>query len=58
MHNQIMNICNNNEPDLSYNKYDELIKIVNPYEYIFSKVPGSKFSVINENQKPIYFMIF
>ena len=25
--------------------YEEIIKIVNPYEYIFSKVPGSKFSV-------------
>jgi hypothetical protein len=25
--------------------YEEVIKIVNPYEYIFSKVPGSKFSV-------------
>jgi hypothetical protein len=28
--------------DMSYN---EVVKIVNPYEYIFSKVPGSKFSV-------------
>jgi hypothetical protein len=25
--------------------YDEIIKVVNPYEYIFSKVPGSKYSV-------------
>ena len=31
--------------DLSYNEYVEIIKIVNPTEYIFSKVPGSKFSV-------------
>ena len=33
-----------NDSDLSIN-YEELIKIVNPYEYVFFKVPGSKFSV-------------
>ena len=33
------------ETDESFNSYDELIKIVHPYEYIFFKVPGSKFSV-------------
>lgn len=31
--------------DMSNNTYDEAIKIINPYEFIFSKVPGSKFSV-------------
>ena len=31
--------------DLSYNDYEEIITTINPYEYIFSKVPGSKFSV-------------
>jgi len=31
--------------DVSCNTFEELIKITNPYEYIFSKVPGSKFSV-------------
>jgi hypothetical protein len=31
--------------DLSYNNYDEFSKLINPYEYIFSKVPGSKYSV-------------
>jgi hypothetical protein len=31
--------------DLSNNTYDEAIKIINPYEFIFSSVPGSKFSV-------------
>ena len=40
---QIDSICLN-EPDLLYN-YDELIKIVNPYEYVFFTVPGSKYSV-------------
>ena len=33
------------ENDIKYNNYDELIKIVHPYEYIFFKVPGSNFSV-------------
>ncbi len=33
------------ENDTKINNYDELIKIVHPYEYIFFKVPGSKFSV-------------
>ena len=41
---QIKHICLS-MVDLSYNEYNELIKIVNPYEYIFSKVPGSNFSV-------------
>jgi hypothetical protein len=41
---QIKNICLN-DFDNSFNIFDELIKIVNPYEYIFSNVPGSKFSI-------------
>jgi hypothetical protein len=39
---QIKDIC---KLDLSYNNYNELIKIVHPFEYVFSKVSGSKFSV-------------
>lgn len=31
--------------DLSNNCIEDAIKIINPYEFIFSKVPGSKFSV-------------
>jgi len=31
--------------DLSDNTFEEAIRIINPYEFIFSKVPGSKFSV-------------
>ena len=31
--------------DISNNAFEEAIKIINPYEFIFSKVPGSKFSV-------------
>jgi len=34
-----------NETDPTCSNIDELSKIVNPYEYIFSKVTGSKFSV-------------
>jgi len=39
---EINNFLKDVDKDASY---DEFIKIVNPYEYIFSKVPGSKFSV-------------
>jgi 23S rRNA U2552 (ribose-2'-O)-methylase RlmE/FtsJ len=58
------NVTNNdynvtdNDNDLSYNKYDELIKIVNPYEYIFSTVPGSKFSVSKIKPKTNIFYDF
>jgi len=31
--------------DLSDNTFEEAIRIINPYEFIFSKVPGSRFSV-------------
>lgn len=44
--------------DLSYNTFDEIIKIVNPYEYIFSKVPGSKFSVSKLKTKTNLFYDF
>lgn len=33
------------DPDLSNNTFDCACKLINPYEFIFSKVPGSKFSV-------------
>lgn len=33
------------DSDLLDNSFEEAIKIINPYEFIFSKVPGSKFSV-------------
>jgi len=57
--NVIYNFNNNvDNNDLSYNKYDELIKIVNPYEYIFSMVPGSKFSVSKLKPKSSLFYDF
>ncbi len=34
-----------NDCDISDNCFDDAIKIINPYEFIFSTVPGSKFSV-------------
>jgi hypothetical protein len=54
---QIIDICINNH-DLSFNTYEEIIKIINPYEYIFSKVPGSKFSVSKLKPKTNLFYEF
>jgi hypothetical protein len=34
-----------NKVDVLLKKYDNIYGIVNPYEFIFSKVPGSKYSV-------------
>lgn len=42
---EIDKICSKEENEITNINYSELIKIVNPYEYVFSKVPGSKFSV-------------
>jgi hypothetical protein len=42
---QIDDLCLKESNDVLFNNYDELIKLIHPYEYIFNKVPGSKFSV-------------
>jgi hypothetical protein len=55
--NEIENVCSN-ENDTTRTCFDELIKIVNPYEYIFSKVPGSKFSVSKLRPKTNIFYDF
>ena len=56
---QIHNTCNNtNFYDVSQNTYKDYIKLVNPYEYIFSKVPGSKFSVSKFKPKTNLFYDF
>lgn len=34
-----------NDPEPSNNSFDYACKLINPYEFVFSKVPGSKFSV-------------
>ena len=57
MQTQILNLCSNDN-DISCNKYDDIIKIVNPYEYIFSNVPGSKFSVSKLKPKSNVFYDF
>jgi hypothetical protein len=44
--------------DSSVYSYEDIIKIVNPYEYIFSKVPGSKFSVSKLKPKTNMFYDF
>ena len=54
---EIDKICSN-ENDVSTNCFDELIKIVNQYEYIFSKVPGSNFSVSKLKPKSNVFYDF
>ena len=42
---QIDDIFIEDNQDISNNCIEDAIKIINPYEFIFSKVPGSKFSV-------------
>ena len=41
---QIINMFDN-DTDLSNNSFEYACKVINPYEFIFSNVPGSKFSV-------------
>lgn len=41
---KILGICTDDN-DYACNAHNELIKLVHPYEYVFSKVPGSNFSV-------------
>jgi hypothetical protein len=44
--------------DVSFNKIENLYKEFNPYEYIFSKVPGSKYSVSKLKTKSNVFYEF
>jgi hypothetical protein len=44
LYSQLNTICKN-ESNSTFNSISNLIKIINPYEFIFSKVPGSKYSV-------------
>ena len=44
-----------NDCDLSDNSFECACKLVNPYEFIFSKVPGSKFSVSKLKPKHNFF---
>ena len=56
MCDQIYSICEKDRETIIHPQ--ELIKIVNPYEYIFSKVPGSKFSVSKLKPKTNLFYDF
>ena len=56
LNEQIKNNLKTNEEQML--SFEEVIKIVNPYEYIFSKVPGSKFSVSKLKPKTNIFYDF
>ena len=45
--------------DLSCNSCEEILKILNPYSFLFNKVPGSKFSVskLKSNSNIFYDLI-
>lgn len=64
------NTCNNIKPFISHSLNDylikqieecpnneEVLKIINPYEFIFSKVPGNKFAVSKLRPPSVYFFI-
>jgi hypothetical protein len=64
------NTCNNIKPFISHSLNDylmkqieecpnneEVLKIINPYEFIFSKVPGNKFAVSKLRPPNVYFYI-
>ena len=55
---QITNIINNNDPDRMNYTVDFISKIVNPYEFIFSKVPSSKYSVSKLKPTSNLFYVF
>jgi len=53
-YNKIMNEINNSINN-SLNKYKDILTIVNPYEFIYSKVPGSQYSVSKLKEKTCLF---
>ena len=55
---QINSYFDNNVSDINIVNYDTICKIINPYEFIFSKVPGLKYSVSKlKPQNNIFFII-
>ena len=52
---QLEKLCNNHN---NINSIENLLKLINPYEYIFSKVPGSNFSVSKLKPKTCIFYDF
>ena len=55
IYSQLIKQCNNND---SINSIENLLKLINPYEFIFSKVPGSNFSVSKLKPKTCIFYDF
>ena len=58
MYSQLENICSSNLETETSETIDKITKIINPYEFIFSKVPGSKFSVSKLKPKTHVFYDF
>jgi len=55
---QIKSYFDNNVTDINLINYELICKIINPYEFIFSKVPGLKYSVSKlKPQNNIFFII-
>lgn len=46
------------DKDISQNFYEEISRVVNPYEYVFTRVPGSQFSVSKLKPKTSMFYDF
>jgi len=49
------NINSNDIDEMIVHYYNDMIKSINPYEYVFSKVPGSIFSVSKLKPKSVLF---
>lgn len=58
VHNQLIKIISEELFDISFNSMEQIYKEFNPHEYIFSKVPGSKFSVSKLKTKTNLFYEF
>ena len=58
VHNQLIKIISEELFDVSFNSMEQIYKEFNPHEYIFSKVPGSKFSVSKLKTKTNLFYEF
>ena len=58
MYSQLERFCSSNLETETAETIDKITKIINPYEFIFSKVPGSKFSVSKLKPKTHIFYDF
>lgn len=54
LYNEINNLIVN-DPLMYFYNYEKIIKIMNPYEYIYCNIPGSKFSVSKLKTKSLLF---